>query len=99
LRRHGGADYELAALRARQIAPADFSGFDYVLAMDRANLDELARFAPPDARRTWVCSWSSRADWSRRSAGPYYGGTEDFERVLDLCEPERARSCGGSARA
>ena len=28
--------YNLAALRARQIAPQDFSGFDYVLAMPRA---------------------------------------------------------------
>src|SRR5688572_19187921 len=35
--------YDLAGLRARQILPEDFQRFDHVLAMDRANLSELAR--------------------------------------------------------
>src|SRR4030095_8242179 len=30
--------YDLSGLRARQVTSADFSAFDYVLAMDRANL-------------------------------------------------------------
>ena len=37
--------YDLSGLRARQVQPADFARFDFVLAMDRANLAEL------DARR------------------------------------------------
>lgn len=79
--------YELAALRARQVAPADFSGFDYLLAMDRANLDELARFAPPDARaHVGLFLEFARGLESDEVPDPYYGGTEDFERVLDLCE-------------
>ena len=35
--------YDLAGLRARQVQPADFDRFDFVLAMDRANLAELER--------------------------------------------------------
>src|SRR6187455_119567 len=33
--------YDLSGLRARQMQPADFDRFDYVLAMDRGNLAEL----------------------------------------------------------
>ena len=79
--------YELAALRARQVAPADFSGFDYLLAMDRANLDELVRFAPPDTRAHLglFLQFAHGLD-SDEVPDPYYGGSEDFERVLDLCE-------------
>ncbi len=79
--------YELAALRARQIALSDFSGFDYVLAMDRANLDELGRFAPPEVRAHMglFLEFAPGLE-SDEVPDPYYGGTEDFERVLDLCE-------------
>jgi len=79
--------YELAALRARQIAPEDFSGFDFVLAMDRANLDELARLAPPEVRaHVGLFLEFVRGLESDEVPDPYYGATEDFERVLDLCE-------------
>src|SRR5215203_1151401 len=33
--------YDLAGLRARQVEDEDFSRFDYVIAMDRANLADL----------------------------------------------------------
>ena len=80
--------YDLAGLRARQVQPDDFDRFDFVLAMDRANLAELERSAAARrARRASGCSSSTRP---RRESlevpDPYYGGVEDFERVLDLCE-------------
>lgn len=79
--------YELGGLRARQIQPADFSRFDYLLAMDRANFAELESRRPPDA----TAQLSLFLDFAPGSEllevpDPYYGGTEDFERVLDLCE-------------
>src|SRR5690349_5955563 len=37
--------YEISGLRARQVAAADFTRFDHILAMDRANLAELERQA------------------------------------------------------
>ena len=80
---------------------ADFSGFDYVLAMDRANLDELARFA------TAGCAGARRPvpgirapDWSPAEVpDPYYGGTEDFGACSTSARPGRAPCCGGSACA
>jgi protein-tyrosine phosphatase len=79
--------YELASHRARQVIPADFAEFDYILAMDASNLAELRRQAParPGSRLGLflefapVCGRDEVPD-------PYYGGVEDFERVLELCE-------------
>ena len=39
--------YDLAGLRARQVTAKDFVEFDYIVAMDRDNLSELERLAPP----------------------------------------------------
>ena len=79
--------YELASLRARQVCAEDLAGFDYVLAMDRANLAELGRFTgeSPRARVGLFLQFSPEAGVDE-VPDPYYGGTEDFERVLDLCE-------------
>ena len=79
--------YDLAALRARQVQPDDFSRFDYVLAMDRANLEGIERLRPKgaSARVSLFLEFSPDAS-ALEVPDPYYGGVEDFERVLDLCE-------------
>jgi protein-tyrosine phosphatase len=79
--------YDIASLRARQVRPADFAEFDYVLAMDRANLAEIEQLAPRSgsARLSLFLDFSP-ACGSDVVPDPYYGGSEDFERVLDLCE-------------
>ena len=40
--------YDLTARRARQVRLSDFYDFDYVLAMDEANLEALKRLCPPE---------------------------------------------------
>jgi protein-tyrosine phosphatase len=77
--------YDLSALRARQVTAADFSSFDYVLAMDRANLGELERFGARGRAHVglFMAFTPGLVD---EVPDPYYGGGEDFERVLDLCE-------------
>src|SRR5688572_23904249 len=78
--------YDLAGLRARQIQPDDFHRFDFVLAMDRANLSELeSRRLGATAEVALFMSFAADSEYDE-VPDPYYGGTEDFERVLDLCE-------------
>ena len=79
--------YELASLRARRVAPADFEAFDYILAMDRANLAELEQLEGPvtGARLGLFLEFAPELGIDE-VPDPYYGGIEDFERVLDLCE-------------
>jgi len=79
--------YDLAGLRARQVQSGDFSRFDYVLAMDRANLVELQRLRPQGAATRLALFLEFAPDVSELEVpDPYYGGVADFERVLDLCE-------------
>lgn len=79
--------YDLAGLRARLVHPDDFDRFEFVLAMDRANLAELQSRRPEHAKAN-VALFMEFAPASpvAEVPDPYYGGSEDFERVLDLCE-------------
>lgn len=79
--------YDLAGLRARQVHPDDFRVFDYILAMDHSNLSELTsrRMVGATAQLALFMSFAEGSGYDE-VPDPYYGGVEDFERVLDLCE-------------
>ena len=76
----------LADIRARKVSEADFSAFDYVIAMDRLNLHTLADIAAAEyhGRLSLFLDYGSGSD--REVPDPYYGGAAGFERVLDLVE-------------
>jgi protein-tyrosine phosphatase len=79
--------YDIAQLRARLVLRSDFDRFDYVLAMDRANLAELESRRPPGARARLALFMEFAPQVGVEEVpDPYYLGIEDFERVLDLCE-------------
>jgi protein-tyrosine phosphatase len=79
--------YDLAALRARQVSRRDFDEFDYVLAMDEANLRLLERLCPPSHAHKLKLFLEFSGDPALREVpDPYYGGGQGFERVLDLAE-------------
>lgn len=75
---------DISGLRARQFQESDLAGFDYVLVMDRQNLE--------DVQLVWEQSGGTRPElflYYGRSAheevpDPYYGGEQGFETVLDL---------------
>jgi len=79
--------YDLGALRARVIEPADFERFDLVLGMDEENLRVLRRRAPPHFHeRLRLLLEFAPESGSRDVPDPYYGGPNGFEEVLDLVE-------------
>jgi len=77
------------ASRAQAFSPDDFGRFDYVLAMDRENLDNLEALAP-DRRFAGHLGLLRAFDPTARPEAevpdPYYGGARGFDDVLDLCE-------------
>jgi len=79
--------YDMSGLRGRQVEESDFHRFDYVLAMDKANLAILQRLAPPasNAQVRLFLEYARHHD-EREVPDPYYGGAEGFERVLDMVE-------------
>ncbi len=79
--------YDLAPLRARQVSDADFSRFDLILAMDRANLSALSRRCPAEERHKLRLFLDYAHNWREDEVpDPYYGGDAGFERVLDMIE-------------
>jgi len=79
--------YDMSKLRGRQVEVGDFSRFDYVLAMDQANLAILQRMMPASSRSHLALFLNfARAHSEREVPDPYYGGAQGFERVLDMVE-------------
>ncbi|MFV8817360.1 low molecular weight protein-tyrosine-phosphatase [Haliea sp. E17] len=79
--------YDLSHLRARQVIPADFDAFDYVLAMDAQNLADLEAMRPAhfDGVLSLFLDFAQQVA-EREVPDPYYGGEDGFDHVLDLVE-------------
>ena len=74
-------------LRGRQVQRSDFDRFDFILAMDDDNLENLLRLRPQGSRaEVGLLMDYARDAGSREVPDPYYGGTEEFDRVLDLVD-------------
>jgi len=79
--------YDMSQLRGRQVVAEDFRRFDYVLAMDEANLSILESLRPRDAESHLGLFLEFAERHSEREVpDPYFGGADGFERVLDMVE-------------
>ncbi len=81
-----GAD--LSRLRTRRVELEDLNEFDYLLAMDRDNYEQLFAMAVTDEQRDKIGLLMDYAPHlpEREVPDPYYGGLRGFDRVLDLIE-------------
>jgi protein-tyrosine phosphatase len=78
---------DLSGLRGRQATPRDIEEFDYVLAMDRENLQNLQAICPSGLEtklRLFLEFAGERVE--REVPDPYFGGESGFDRVLDMIE-------------
>jgi protein-tyrosine phosphatase len=84
--------YSLEHLRARTVVDEDFGRFDYILAMDDANLRELRRRCPAGFRGHLGLFLEFAANSRVREVpDPYYtSGEQGFDEVLDLVEAASA---------
>ena len=79
--------YDLEPLRARQVTPADFERFDYILGMDHRNLRDLKALRPDDYNGHLGLFLDFAPHLGVREVpDPYYGGPDGFEAVLELVE-------------
>ena len=79
---------DLRQLRARRVTVADFAEFDYLLAMDRDNFENLLELCPDSSLHNRVRLLMDFAPHlpEREVPDPYYGGPSGFDRVMDLIE-------------
>jgi protein-tyrosine phosphatase len=80
--------YDIAGLHARPVVPADFGRFNWLLAMDEANLAWLQKRLPAGAapRIELLMPHARSYPGEQEVPDPYYGGPAGFDRVLDLVE-------------
>ncbi len=81
--------------RSRTVQQEDFEEFDYIVAMDDNNYENLHRLAPSREAANRICRMVEFTrhrfpDW-HYVPDPYYEGREGFELVLDLLEEGCAR--------
>ncbi|MBW4613927.1 MAG: low molecular weight phosphotyrosine protein phosphatase [Desmonostoc vinosum HA7617-LM4] len=72
--------------QARQFHQQDFQDFDLILAMDRANYEDIlsvARTEIYDHKVRLMCEFCSRHTL-KEVPDPYYGGPDGFNQVIDL---------------
>ena len=77
--------YDLSTQQSRLIKKEDFEAFDYILAMDKANLYSLSKVSPLQDRVYSLMDFAPERDESE-VPDPYYGGDHGFENVLTMIE-------------
>lgn len=80
--------YELTH-KARPVRVSDFDNFDFIIGMDRSNIEGLKAMAPtPDDEKKIIMATDlcRSHTWADHVPDPYYGVSQGFETVLDILE-------------
>jgi low molecular weight protein-tyrosine phosphatase len=77
---------DLSYIRARQVTSTDFDYFDYVLAMDDDNYNNLSQLSNKDNfhKLHLFLNFAPRLKPNSKVPDPYYGGERGFDNVYDL---------------
>jgi protein-tyrosine phosphatase len=86
--------YDIGHQKARRVVLEDFYDFDYILAMDRSNYEDLIHLCPHDMKPKlyMMLDYADKDLLKKINRGsnevpdPYSGGEAGFEKVLDLLE-------------
>lgn len=78
---------DLGDQQARRLTPTDFEAFDYVVAMDQGNYEDMSQLCEAEllAKLRLFLEFAPELGMLE-VPDPYYGGATGFERVLDLIE-------------
>ena len=78
---------DLSAQRARKVEANDFERFDYVIAMDRSNYENLKVLASQDQLERLHLFMDFTVAWDNAEVpDPYYGGGDGFTNVFDMVQ-------------
>lgn len=74
---------DISSLRARQVKGADFEAFDWVIAMDKSNLNNLLAICPANLVSKVRLFSSFSQGKNEDVADPYYGADDGFSSMAD----------------
>ena len=76
---------DISGQQSRQTQASDFTDFDYIMAMDRQNLNDLRDACPTELQDKIVLMLDFAPDQPvRQVPDPYYGTDDGFQKVLTL---------------
>ena len=79
--RHG---IDISSYRGRQLKPADFHEFDWILGMDRSNMTNISNVDPGDGKaQVFMLMDIVPGQEGREVADPWYGGEDNFRATWD----------------
>lgn len=79
--------HSIEDLRARQVQRSDFAEFDWIVAMDVHNYQDLCDVQPRNSKAQLVRMMDFAPEFGLDSVpDPYYGGQEDFEQVYQILD-------------
>lgn len=70
----------------RQLSAADLDSFDFILAMDQSNLNNIRRLHKAEENRDKISLMRSYDTFGKDQdvPDPYYGNEKDFQEVFDI---------------
>lgn len=78
---------DLSAQRARKVEVDDFERFDYVIAMDCSNYENLKDLATVEQQERLYLFMDFTSAWDNAEVpDPYYGGGDGFKNVFDMVQ-------------
>lgn len=78
---------DMSKQRARRVELSDFDEFDYILAMDNSNHQELMQICPQHLQHKVELFMNYAGEFDETEVpDPYYGGASGFDHVFDLVE-------------
>lgn len=80
---------DISDLKARQVTASDFTDFDYIMAMDSKNREDLMRFASEshlDGHNIELLLRYAPEYRDTEIPDPYYGDQPDFELALEMIQ-------------
>ena len=78
---------DISQLSGRKAVAGDIEKFDYILAMDRDNYENLLEICPPGFEtRIRLYMEFAQGRPEEEVPDPYFGGAGGFDRVLDMIE-------------
>lgn len=77
---------DIGGLRARQVVPADLLAFDFIFAMDRANLSYLRALPGAEAHKGIYLMREVVSGANADVPDPWYGQPADFETVYHMLQ-------------
>jgi protein-tyrosine phosphatase len=76
---------DISKQRAQKVTVDDFKVFDYIIAMDRSNYQDLQQLAPNDLQHKVYRFMAFAPDWDVADVpDPYYGAGDGFATVFKM---------------